>query len=79
MRKNFELKIPIKNIEGFLKTVRKFLKNKKHKHFIELQNDIYYKLDSGRLKLRIINEKIGNLIYYNRNERNKKRVSNYII
>lgn len=79
MPKNYEIKIPVKDIRGFEKAVRKLLRNKKHKHFIELQKDIYYKIDEGRLKLRIINDEIGNLIYYNRKENNKKRVSDYII
>ena len=79
MRKNYEIKIPVKDIEGIKKAARKFLKNKTHKHYIEYQKDIYYIINGGRLKLRIINNKIGNLIYYNRKEHNKKRVSNYII
>ncbi|MFC2093848.1 class IV adenylate cyclase [Bacteroidota bacterium] len=79
MRKNYEIKIPVKDFEGIRKAVRKFLKNKTHKHYIESQKDIYYNINSGRLKLRIINDEIGNLIYYNRKEHNKKRVSNYII
>ena len=79
MRKNYEIKISVKDIKELEKAVRKLLRSKKHKHFIESQKDIYYNIDGGRLKLRIINDEIGNLIYYNRNEHNKKRVSNYII
>ena len=79
MRKNYEIKISVKDIKELEKVVRKLLRSKKHKHFIESQKDIYYNIDGGRLKLRIINDKIGNLIYYNRKEHNKKRVSNYII
>ncbi len=79
MNKNYEIKIPVKDIEEFKKAARKFLKNKTYKHFIEHQKDIYYKIDAGRLKLRIINDKTGDLIYYERKEYNKKRISNYII
>ena len=79
MRKNYEIKIPVKDIKELEKAVRKLLRSKKHKNYIEYQKDIYYSIDRGRLKLRIIDSKIGNLIYYDRKEYNKKRVSNYII
>lgn len=45
----------------------------------ENQRDIYYKVKKGRLKLRIINEKSSCLIFYRRNEKSGKRVSNYEI
>lgn len=79
MPKNYEIKIPVNDIKEYQKAVQNLLRNKKHKQFIELQKDVYYKINEGRLKLRIINNKTGNLIYYDRNENNKKRVSNYII
>jgi len=42
------------------------------------QKDIYYKVDNGILKLRIENEK-QTLIYYDRNEKSKKRWSDYYL
>jgi predicted adenylyl cyclase CyaB len=42
------------------------------------QKDIYYKVDRGILKLRIENEK-QTLIYYDRNEKSKKRWSDYYL
>ena len=78
--KNFEIKTPISNF----KEVRSFAKNlyihyKKKNFIIEYQKDIYFKIQSGRLKLRIINKKIGELILYDRKETKKLRVSKYII
>jgi len=79
MPKNYEIKTFVNNIENIRKAARKLVKNKTHKHFKEFQKDIYYKTGKGRLKLRIINNETGNLIFYKRKEHNKKRVSNYII
>jgi predicted adenylyl cyclase CyaB len=79
MPKNYELKTFVKSIENIREAARKLVKNKKHKHYKEFQKDIYYKTGKDRLKLRILNNETGNLIFYNRKERNKKRVSNYII
>jgi len=45
----------------------------------EKQIDVYYKVTQGRLKLRIINNKRGNLIFYERKEKTSKRISNYFI
>lgn len=79
MPKNYEIKTSVKNLEDIRVAVRKLVRNKTHKHFTEFQKDIYYKTGNDRLKLRIINNQIGNLIYYKRKEHNRKRVSNYII
>ncbi|MEO6695490.1 MAG: class IV adenylate cyclase [Ignavibacteria bacterium] len=45
----------------------------------EIQEDIYYKVKSGRLKLRIINNETGHLIHYIRVEKSSKRISRYEI
>jgi len=45
----------------------------------EKQIDVYYKVTKGRLKLRIINDERGNLIFYERKEKTSKRISNYLI
>ena len=79
MPKNYEIKIFVKSIENIRKAARKLVTNKTYRHFKESQKDIYYKTGKDRLKLRIINNETGNLIFYDRKERNKKRVSNYII
>lgn len=60
--------------------IRKILSSRKdYIRTAENQRDIYYKVKRGRLKLRIINEKSCCLIYYRRNEKSGKRVSNYIL
>ncbi len=79
MSKNLEIKVRIKNIREAQKRSKSFCKGKETFHFIERQEDIYYKTDKGRLKLRIINGKTGNLIHYFRNDKTRKRVSNYTI
>lgn len=79
MKKNFEIKVKLndpnktKNLVRLLCKEKKSLKQKQH------QEDIYYKVNKGRLKLRIIDGKTGNLIYYFRNNESGKRVSNYTI
>ena len=79
MPKNYEIKTYVNNVKNLRRDVRKLVKNKTHRHCKEFQKDIYYKTGKDRLKLRIINNETGNLIFYDRKEHNKKRVSNYII
>lgn len=78
MKKNYEIKCRLssdnfKNIKSLLS------KNGSYEYSIEKQTDIYYKVKSGRLKLRIINDKTSNLIFYNRADSKVERVSNYLI
>lgn len=75
--KNFEIKTKISDYEKFKKLSLNF--SKKILHFTEEQEDIYYKIKEGRLKLRIINQTKGNLIFYRRSNKTTKRVSKYII
>lgn len=78
MKKNYEIKCRLssdnfKNIKSLLS------KNGSYEYSVEKQTDIYYKVKSGRLKLRIINDKTSNLIFYNRADSKVERVSNYLI
>lgn len=76
MKHNLEIKCRLDNLSG----VRKLLKeSRSFKYSVEKQNDIYFKVKKGRLKLRIINNKTGNLIYYFRNEKSSEMKSGYII
>lgn len=76
MKHNLEIKCRLDNLSG----VRKLLKeSRSFKYSFEKQNDIYFKVKKGRLKLRIINNKTGNLIYYFRNEKSSEMKSGYII
>jgi len=70
---NLELKIKVKNLKEFkekLKQIRAEYKG------ILNQRDIYYKTQTGLLKLRREN-KLYQLIKYNRNELGKNRWSNF--
>jgi len=71
--KNIEIKVKLSSHNG-VKAILK--KNKVHFEELLIQEDIYYKVDRGMLKLRIENEK-QILIFYNRNEKSKKRWSDY--
>ena len=79
MRKNLEIKVRIKNSDKVRKLAKEFCKGKKHEALIQKQEDIYYKVGKGRLKLRIIDGKKGNLIHYYRGNKESKRVSEYTI
>lgn len=73
MPSNLEIKVPFKNLgklnAGLTAIKAEFVK-------ILVQKDTYYKVDKGLLKLRIDGDKTE-LIYYNRNEKNAKRWSEY--
>ena len=76
MKKNYEIKCELsdrKTVELIINSV------KGYSHSVEKQTDIYYKADTGRLKLRIINDTEGSLIFYDRGEKTGKRISKYII
>ena len=79
MSKNLEIKVSIKNHDNARKLAKEFCKGKKHETLIQKQEDIYYKVNKGRLKLRIIDDKKGNLIHYYRGNKDLKRVSEYTI
>ena len=73
MPKNLEIKVKLsshKEIKAILKNFKIPLEE------LLIQKDIYYKVDRGILKLRIENEK-HTLIFYDRNEKSKKRWSDY--
>ena len=73
MPKNLEIKVKLsshKEVKAILK------KNKIQFKGLLIQKDIYYKVDKGILKLRIENDR-QTLIFYDRNEKSKKRWSDY--
>lgn len=73
MPKNLEIKVKLtshKEIKSILKKLKIPLKE------LLIQKDIYYKVKTGILKLRIENNK-QTLIFYDRNEKSKKRWSDY--
>ncbi len=73
MPKNLEIKVQLsshKEVKSILK------KNKIGFEELLIQKDIYYKVEIGILKLRIENG-TQTLIFYDRNEKSKKRWSDY--
>ena len=73
MPKNLEIKVKLSSHKE-VKTILK--KNRIDLEGLLIQKDIYYKVDRGILKLRIENDK-QTLIFYDRNEKSKKRWSDY--
>ena len=73
MPKNLEIKVKLSSHKE-VKTILK--KNRIDLEGLLIQKDIYYKVDRGILKLRIENDK-QTLIFYDRNEKSKKRLSDY--
>jgi adenylate cyclase, class 2 len=76
LNKNLEIKIKLENASQ-INSIRNSLI--KYSRSAEKQIDIYYKVNKGRLKLRIINENEGSLILYDRAENKGKRISHYTI
>lgn len=75
--KNIELKISINNTSEIVKNLKKI---KAEFRGILKQKDTYYKCNSGRLKLREINNnKKNELIFYNRPNLKQSKISNYQI
>lgn len=72
--------LEIKAAYSFHSVAVKAIKTIKAKYIGQLvQKDIYYRVPCGRLKLRSINKKQHELIYYHRPERRKARYSSYEI
>ncbi len=73
MPRNLEIKIKLDNFDSVLKTLDEI--NAK-KTAVLRQKDVYYKHENGLLKLRIMPAR-SELIYYNRNENEGDRWSDY--
>jgi len=79
MKKNFEIKIKLSEPDRTRNLVLLLCKGRKVLKLSQRQEDIYYRVKTGRLKLRIIDGKKGNLIHYFRSNETGKRVSKYTI
>ncbi len=75
MPKNLEIKVKLNSHKGIKKILDE---NKIKMNELLIQKDIYYKVDRGILKLRVENNS-QTLIFYDRNEKSKKRWSNYYL
>lgn len=71
---NIELKISIDNFKETTNTLRNI---GSHYDNVLHQTDVYYFCRNGRLKLRNINNKNFELIFYQRPDREIKKISNY--
>jgi len=75
MARNLEIKVQLKSHREIKRILEK--NNIPLKEVLH-QKDIYYNVDRGILKLRIENDK-QTLIFYDRNEKSKKRWSDYYL
>jgi predicted adenylyl cyclase CyaB len=79
MRRNYEIKTRIRNTDQIRKLSESYFRGKKFLRYTERQEDIYYRVKNGRLKLRIINSSSGTLIFYKRGNKTGKRISDYLL
>jgi predicted adenylyl cyclase CyaB len=80
MRQNYEIKARIFNLDVARWKALSYIKKFENKHHdIQNQKDIYFKIKGRRLKLRLINKDYGNLILYDRDEKQVRRISEYLI
>lgn len=71
MPTNLELKIPLDSFEPTVELLKDI--NAEYKEILN-QKDIYYTVNAGLLKLRLLNKQ-AELILYNRDENSKDRYS----
>ncbi len=76
MATNLEIKCRLNNFRFVRKRISEI---KRIVCLKEKQTDVYYNVKKGRLKLRIINNERGNLVFYERREKTSRRISNYLI
>ncbi len=76
MPSNIEIKARVSDLSGLRRKVRE-LAREPYKTFF--QEDIFFTTRTGRLKLRILSENSGELIYYERSDSNEPRLSRYEI
>ncbi len=76
MPQNLELKATVTSIEQAVRVARRLQAQSKG---ILHQQDIYYDIPRGRLKLRIINRSSAEIILYSRPDKNASRYSDYVV
>ena len=76
MLQNLELKAPIQSINSAKEKARYI--DARYKGTFH-QKDIYYDVPRGRLKLRIINDRTSELIFYRRVNKKGSRYSQYLV
>lgn len=76
MPQNLELKARISSVSEAVHAAHRLKAQTKG---ILQQHDIYYKVSRGRLKLRIINDRSAELIFYRRPNKKGNRYSDYFV
>lgn len=74
--KNIELKVRVENFGELVRILKK--KDARYEGVLR-QADVYYNCENGRLKLREINNKRSELIFYSRPDKNGSKISEYQI
>lgn len=74
--KNVEIKARVRDFEDFAARLKKL---KPAKPRVLVQEDVFFRVPAGRLKLRILGKKSGELIYYKRPDRSGPKTSDYRI
>ncbi|KAJ9583940.1 hypothetical protein L9F63_021714 [Diploptera punctata] len=76
MMRNVEIKAKIRNLQGIVSKAKQL--SKSDGEFIK-QDDIFFKVPQGRLKLRTYENKAADLIFYNRPDGDGPKLSEYQI
>ena len=76
MAKNIEIKARVRDNDRLLKTVVRLSDSPEE---ILQQEDIFFNVPQGRLKLRIFSDSRGELIFYQRDDHPQPKASNYFI
>jgi predicted adenylyl cyclase CyaB len=76
MAKNIEVKACVRDPESFRRKLKSMLPGRTK---ILKQEDVYFKMRRGRLKLRIIGPRKGELIYYERADTKDPKPSLYLV
>ena len=76
MPKNVEIKARLRDRQSVEEIVRTLTDSPPE---LILQEDIFFRCDDGRLKLRVLGENKGELIHYHRADQSGPRVSSYSI
>ena len=74
MRRNIEIKVRLKDIEAMTRRVRAIVGGEPE---VLNHEDVYFAVGHGRLKLRIIDGKLGQLIGYRRPDETAPKMSQY--
>jgi len=78
MPANVEIKARIENIDDLLPRAQALAEEDEHPQLIH-QDDTFFRVPHGRLKLRVFSDGAGELIHYHRPDAEGPKVSDYVI